>query len=79
MDAQDHKLGAVAQGRQEGLELGVSDPAGFQVQAVQGGCSAVQQDLEGLQTEIGQFDAPQFQVSELSGVWISGKVIPVRI
>lgn len=68
MEAQDHKLGAVAQGRQEGLTLGVSDASGFKVQVLQGGCSAVQQNFVVFQTEICQSDVPEFQMFELPGV-----------
>ena len=57
----DPELGAVAQGRQNGCEVGVHDPIQVYVQFFQTACNFLQQNLEELRTKAGQDNTTHIQ------------------
>jgi hypothetical protein len=65
------ELGAAAQGRQEGLQLGVRDPTRVQVHFLEGGCDSLQQNLE-LRPKVSHGDTAEIQALELTDVWALG-------
>jgi hypothetical protein len=68
------ELGAAAQGRQEGLQLGVRDPTRVQVHFLEGGCDFLQQNLEELRPKVSHGDTAEIQALELTDVWALGHV-----
>lgn len=61
-EAEGGELGAVAQGGQEGAELGVHDATLVQVQVLEGGRGLLDQDPEGLGAYAGQVDPAEAQI-----------------
>ena len=59
--AEGPELGAEAQGRQVGLQLGVCDPTHIEVQFLEGGYDFLQQNLEELRPKVSHGDTPQIQ------------------
>ncbi|XP_060058354.1 PRAME family member 7-like [Erinaceus europaeus] len=66
MQAEGAELGAAAQGREQGLKLGVLEATHTHVQVLEGGCIYLQQSSQGL-TDRGQGESPQTQVLSGSG------------
>lgn len=77
-DAQGPELAAAAQDGQDGLDLGVRDPAMNYVEVLEAGCNSLQQSSEGLGTKISQGDATEIQVLELTEIWALRQMLQVR-